>query len=81
MSKKVSGNCRKSSPISVEDKKKLLENAKIYECLSGRQLLKLIGWEWFNKEKIDIFYNALNMGKAAIYAYRDAEGKSHKNTL
>lgn len=59
--------------LSREDKKKLLENAKTFELLTMKQLLKLIWWEWFYKKKIEAFYNGLNMGKAAIFAYKDAE--------
>jgi hypothetical protein len=59
--------------LSREDKKKLLENAKTFEWLTMKQLLKLIWWEWFYKKKIEAFYNGLNMGKAAIFAYKDAE--------
>lgn len=59
--------------LSREDKKKLLENAKIFKWLTMKQLLKLIWWEWFYKKKIDAFYNGLNMGKATIFAYKDAE--------
>lgn len=59
--------------LSREDKKKLLENAKIFEWLTMKQLLKLIWWEWFYKKKIEAFYNGLNMGKSAIFAYKDAE--------
>lgn len=59
--------------LSREDKKKLLENAKTFKWLTMKQLLKLIWWEWFYKKKIDAFYNGLNMGKATIFAYKDAE--------
>jgi hypothetical protein len=59
--------------LSREDKKTLLENAKTFECLTMKQLLKLIWWEWFYKKKIEAFYNGLNMGKAAIFAYKDAD--------
>lgn len=62
-----------ASVLSREDKKKLLENAKTFEWLTMKQLLKLIWWEWFYKKKIEAFYNGLNMGKGAIFAYKDAE--------
>jgi|LakMenEpi03Aug12_release.lakeMendotaPanAssembly.Ray.scaffolds.fasta_scaffold3156267_1 hypothetical protein len=66
-------NGDKQTPLSKNDKRKLLENAKTFEHLTMKQLLKLIWWEWFNKNKIDTFYNALSIGKAAFIAYRDAE--------
>lgn len=59
--------------LSREDKRKLLENAKVFERLTMKQLIKLIWWEWFYKKKIDAFYNGLNIGKAAIFAYQDAK--------
>lgn len=62
-----------ASVLSRDDKKKLLENAKTFEWLTMKQLLKLIWWEWFYKKKIEAFYNGLNMGKSSIFAYRDAE--------
>lgn len=58
--------------LSREDKKKLLENADTFKWLTMKQLLKLIWWEWFYKKKIEAFYNGLNMGKAATFAYKDA---------
>lgn len=61
-----------ANPCSRDGKKKLLENAKTFEWLTMKQLLNLIWWELFHKNKIEAFYNGLNMGKAAIFAYKDA---------
>jgi len=64
---------QQTAMFSREDKMKLLENANTFKWLTIKQLLKLIWWEWFNKKKIEAFYNGLNMGKAAIFAYKDAD--------
>ena len=61
------------SVLSQEDKKNLLKNSNSFKWLTMKQLLKLIWWEWFYKKKIEAFYNGLNIGKSAIFAYRDAE--------
>ena len=59
--------------FSKTDRKGLLENSKVFEYLNKKQLLRLIFWEWFNKKRITVFYNSLDIGKSAIFAYKDAE--------
>lgn len=59
--------------MTNNDKRKLLDDAKVFEWLSVVQLFKLIWWEWFNKKRLQVFYDSLKLGKAAIFAYRDAE--------
>lgn len=51
----------------------LLQEANVFEILTARQLIKLIWWEIFQKHKITAFYSALEAGKSAIAAYRDAK--------
>jgi len=58
--------------LTAKEKKDLLESSKTFEWLTIKQLLKLIWWDFFNKKKIEAFYKGLNMGKAAMFAYKDA---------
>jgi hypothetical protein len=46
---------------------------RIFETLSSKQIFKIICWRFFNKKKIKVFYESLNAGKSAIFAYKDAE--------
>jgi hypothetical protein len=59
--------------LSQDDKKNLLKNSNFFKWLTMKQLLKLIWWEWFYKKKIEVFYNGLNIGKAVIFSFKDAE--------
>jgi hypothetical protein len=61
------------SVLSIDDKRNLLKNSNFFKWLTMKQLLKLIWWEWFYKKKIKVFYNGLNIGKAVIFAFKDAE--------
>jgi hypothetical protein len=61
------------SVLSQDDKKNLLKNSNFFKWLTMKQLLKLIWWKWFYKKKIEVFYNGLNIGKAVIFAFKDAE--------
>jgi hypothetical protein len=61
------------SVLSQENKKNLLKNSNSFKWLTMKQLLKLIWWELFYKKKIEVFYNGLNIGKAVIFAFKDAE--------
>ena len=62
-----------SAVLSREERMKLLENAKTFESISLKKLLKLIWWEYTKKHKAEAFYNSLNIGKSTHFAFKDAE--------
>lgn len=64
--------------LTAKERIRLLEEARVYYWLTFSQLFKLILWESFYfyapcKERVDTFYNSLKIGKAAIFAFRDAD--------
>lgn len=59
--------------FTSDEKRALLKKVNIVYDLKPRQLINLMWWELFNKKKIKEFYNSLNIGKAAIFAYKDAK--------
>ena len=52
---------------------KLLEDARVFEYLNWKQLITIIYWSLFNSSKIKYFYEQLNLGKAARFAYIDTK--------
>lgn len=58
---------------------KLLKETNVFESLSFKQLCKLIWWEQFDHKKIDKFYEMLQVGKAAKFAFRDAQQCQRNN--
>jgi hypothetical protein len=53
-------------------KQVLLNNSRVIDMLSFRQILKLTFWEFFVSWRTDIFYQSLQGGKHAMAAYDDA---------
>jgi hypothetical protein len=54
-------------------KRDLLDKSQTFERLSWSQLRSLIWWEWFNKKKLSKFFEMLQKGKAARFAFEDAK--------
>jgi len=52
---------------------KLLEEAEVFEWLNWKQLLVIIYWSLFNSFRIKHFYEQLDLGKSAIFAYIDTK--------
>jgi hypothetical protein len=59
--------------ITRERKKELLKKMRVAEVLTVKQLFKLAWWETFNGKKLDKFFEMLNNGKAARFAFEDAQ--------
>ena len=57
--------------LSKKKKGELLEKSQTFERLTGKQLLTLMWWEWFNKKRLDAFYHGIQIGKEAKFAYLD----------
>lgn len=62
--------------LSREEKKELLEKSQMFEHLSFNQICALIWWEWFKPKKLNKFYEMLLIGKAARFAFQDAQSCS-----
>lgn len=62
-----------ATALSKKQKRELLEKSQLFESLSGKQIRALIWWEWFNHKKINKFYEMLQIGKAARFAFEDAQ--------
>lgn len=59
--------------MSKKSNNELLREAHVFEILTAKQIAWLVWWEIFRKHKIAVFYEALEDGKSAIAAYRDAK--------
>lgn len=59
--------------LSKQQKRELLEKSQMFESLTFKQIRALIWWEWFKPKKINKFYEMLQMGKAARFAFEDAQ--------
>ncbi|MFZ1704431.1 MAG: hypothetical protein WAT79_08785 [Saprospiraceae bacterium] len=59
-----------------KEKYNLLEESKAFESLNFKQLFNLCFWSIFKQYKINEFYKMLEIGKAAMYAYKDAVKKT-----
>lgn len=62
-----------AAALSRKEKKELLEKSQMFEQLSFKQIRALIWWEWFKPKKLNKFYEMLLIGKAARFAFRDAQ--------
>lgn len=58
--------------LSKKEKKELLEKSQFTQRLSGKQIWNLCWWEIFKPRKVNKFYEMLQIGKAARFAYEDA---------
>jgi hypothetical protein len=56
-----------------KERKELLEKSQMFEQLSFKQIRALIWWEWFKPKKLNKFYEMLLIGKAARFAFEDAQ--------
>lgn len=59
-----------------KEKYNLLEKSKVFEYLNLKQLINLCFWSIFKQHKINEFYKMLEIGKAVVYAYKDAVKKT-----
>ena len=62
-----------ATTLSNKQKRELLENSQMFEALTFKQIRALIWWEWFKPKKINKFYEMLQIGKAARFAFLDAQ--------
>ena len=62
-----------AAALSRKEKKELLEKSQMFEQLSFKQIRALIWWEWFKPKKLSKFYEMLLIGKAARFAFEDAQ--------
>jgi hypothetical protein len=62
-----------AAALSRKEKKELLEKSQMFEQLSFKQIRALIWWDWFKPKKLNKFYEMLLIGKAARFAFEDAQ--------
>ena len=62
-----------ATALSKKQKIELLEKSQMFEALTLKQIRALIWWEWFKPKKINKFYEMLQIGKAARFAFEDAQ--------
>ena len=62
-----------AAALTKQQKRELLEKSQMFEMLSWKQIRTLIWWEWFHKKKLNKFYEMLQKGKAARFAFEDAK--------
>ena len=62
-----------ATALSKKQKIELLEKSQMFEALTFKQICALIWWEWFKPKKINKFYEMLQIGKAARFAFEDAQ--------
>jgi hypothetical protein len=62
-----------ATALSKKQKRDLLEKSQMFEALTFKQICALILWEWFKPNKLNKFYEALQIGKAARFAFEDAK--------
>ena len=62
-----------ATALSKHQKRELLEKSQMFEALTFKQIRALIWWEWFKPKKLNKFYEMLQIGKAARFAFEDAQ--------
>jgi len=62
-----------ATALSKQQKRELLEKSQMFESLTFKQICALIWWEWFKPKKLNKFYEMLQIGKAAQFAFDDAQ--------
>lgn len=62
-----------ATALSKRQKLELLEKSQMFEALTFKQIRALIWWEWFKPKKLNKFYEMLQIGKAARFAFEDAQ--------
>ena len=62
-----------ATALSKKQKMELLEKSQMFEALTFKQIRALIWWEWFKPKKLNKFYEMLQIGKAARFAFEDAQ--------
>ena len=62
-----------ATALSKKQKRELLEKSQLMQALTAKQIRALIWWEWFNHKKINKFWEMLQIGKAARFAFEDAQ--------
>jgi G:T/U-mismatch repair DNA glycosylase len=62
-----------ATALSKKQKRDLLEKSQLMQALTAKQIRALIWWEWFNHKKINKFWEMLQIGKAARFAFEDAQ--------
>ena len=62
-----------ATALSKKQKQELLKKSQMFEALTFKQICALILWEWFKPNKLNKFYEALQIGKAARFAFEDAK--------
>lgn len=62
-----------ATALSKKQKRELLEKSQLMQALTANQIRALIWWEWFNHKKINKFWEMLQIGKAARFAFEDAQ--------
>lgn len=62
-----------ATALSKKQKRELLEKSQLMQVLTAKQICALIWWEWFKPKKINKFYEMLQIGKAARFAFEDAQ--------
>jgi len=62
-----------ATALSKKQKMELLEKSQFTQRLSGKQICNLCWWEIFKPRKVNKFYEMLQIGKAARFAFDDAQ--------
>jgi len=62
-----------AAALSRQQKKELLEKSQVFKQLSFKQIRTLIWWEWFKPKRLNKFYEMIMIGKAARFAFQDAQ--------
>jgi hypothetical protein len=62
-----------ANALSKKQKMELLEKSQMFEALTFKQIRALIWWEWFKPKKLNKFYEMLQIGKAARFAFEDVQ--------
>ena len=68
--KKKNDDYREEIKDYAEDKISVLEKAQVFESLTFKQILTLIWLGLFNPQRLHKFYDLLQNGMSARYAYR-----------
>jgi len=61
-----------ATALSKKQKLELLEKSQLMQALTAKQIRALIWWEWFNHKKYNKFFEYLQIGKSARFAFEDA---------
>jgi len=62
-----------ATALSKKQKRELLEKTRFMEVLNAKQIWALIWWDIFKPKKVNKFYEMLQIGKAARFAFEDAQ--------